>query len=214
MTDEQLRALPEAVAHWRTTDPVLAELAESDPPSPWPPDADDAFTSLCAAIVHQQVSLAAGRTIFTRFRDAIGGTVAPDAVLASGEAPLRSAGLSGQKTSYVLDLADKVQGGDLDLAGLEDLDDDAAVAALTQVKGIGVWSAKMHLLFHLGRPDVCPWEDLGVRLAVQRFYDVPKKDAAAWLRDEAQPKWSPYNSLAARVLWSARRRDGDQPERD
>lgn len=205
MSETQLRALPDVIRHWQTTDPVLAGLAESDPPSPWPPDADDAFTSLCAAITHQQVSLAAGRTIFARFRDAVGGAVTPDGVLGAGEAVLRGAGLSGQKTAYVLDLAAKVVDGDLDLEGLADRDDEAAVAALTEVKGIGVWSAKMHLLFHLGRPDVCPWEDLGVRLAVERFYGVPEKDAAAWIRDEARPNWSPYNSLAARVLWNARR---------
>lgn len=205
MTDALLVLLPEAVAHWRTTDPVLAGLTEAHPLEPWQDDVSDPFVALARAIVHQQVSMAAGRTSYGRFEAAVGGAVAPGPVLAAGEAVLRSAGLSGQKAGYLLDLAGKVADGKLDLGALRDLDDEAATAALTMVRGIGVWSAKMHLLFHLARPDVCPWEDLGVRLAVERFYGVPEQEAAAWIRDEARARWSPYNSLAARVLWNARR---------
>ncbi len=204
VTDPVLAHLPAAIAHWRTTDPVLAELAESDPPGAWPDDNDDAFVSLCRAIVHQQVSLAAGRTIYGRFEAAVG-TVAPAHILAAGEETLRGAGLSGQKTSYLLDLSGRVQDGLLHIDALHAMDDEAATAALVAVKGIGVWTAKMFLLFHLGRLDVCPWEDLGVRLSVERFYGLPEKEAAAWIRHDAQARWSPYNSLAARVLWNARR---------
>ncbi len=209
-TDRVLATLPAAVAHWRTTDPVLADLARSDPPQPWAARDPDPFVDLCTSITHQQVSLEAGRTIYARFEAAVGGagTVRPATVLAAGEDALRGAGLSRAKARYVLDLAARVESGDLDLGSLADLDDDAVVAALTAVQGIGAWTAKMFLLFHLGRPDVCPWEDLGVRLAVQRFYGVPEKQAAAWLRDEARARWSPYNSAAARVLWTARRSGG------
>jgi DNA-3-methyladenine glycosylase II len=202
-----LADLAAAIDHWRPTDPVLADLAQAHPPGPWPDANDDPFVALVRAIVHQQVSLAAGRTIYGRFEAAVG-QVAPGPVLAAGEHALRGAGLSGQKTSYVLDLAARVADGSLDLARLGDASDDEVVAALTQVKGIGVWSAKMFLLFHLQRPDVCPWEDLGVRIAVTSFYGIPEGEATAWLRDEARPRWSPYNSLAARVLWNARRAVG------
>lgn len=199
-----LADLDAAVAHWRTTDPVLAGLATRVPPEPWPEHDPDPFVDLCMSITHQQVSLAAGRTIYGRFVDAVGGAVTPGAVLAAGEARLRGAGLSGQKTGYILDLAARVDDGSLPIHDLARLDDDAVLAALTAVRGIGVWTAKMFLLFHLRRPDVCPWEDLGVRLSVEQHYGIPAGDAAAWLRDEARRRWSPHNSLAARVLWSAR----------
>lgn len=194
--------MKDAIDHWTKADPVLADLARStDIPRRLEREAD-AFTSLVRSIVHQQVSLAAGTTIFGRVAEATGPT--PDGVLAAGEVRLRAAGLSRAKVGYILDLAARVADGSLDLAALAELDDDAATAALTQVRGIGAWSAKMHLIFHMGRPDVCPWEDLGVRLAVERFYGVPMPDTTKWLKAQ-QAKWSPFNSLAARVLWAARR---------
>lgn len=201
--------LDAAVAHWKPADPVLAALAKATTPEPWPEHDPDPFVDLCMSITHQQVSLAAGRTIYRRFQEAVG-TVAPDAVLVAGEQRLRGAGLSGQKTRYILDLAAHVQDGSLPIHDLHGLDDDAVLAALTAVRGIGVWTAKMFLLFHLRRPDVCPWEDLGVRLSVQQHYGVPEKEAAAWMRDEARARWSPHNSLAARVLWSARDTGGTE----
>lgn len=171
---------------------------------PWPDPNDDPFVALARAIVHQQVSMAAGRTIYGRLEEALG-QVAPGPVLAAGETALRACGLSGQKTTYLLDLAGRVADGGLDLHGLHDQDDEGVVDALTQVRGIGAWSAKMFLIFHLGRPDVCPWEDLGVRLAASGFYSIPEDQVTSWLRDHARPRWSPYNSVAARVLWHARR---------
>lgn len=147
--------------------------------------------------------MAAGQTIWSRVEAATDGT--PEGFVAAGEQRLRAAGLSRQKAAYCLDLAARTLEGSLDWDALAALDDDEATRTLTAVKGIGTWTAKMFLIFHLGRPDVCPWEDLGVRLAVQRFYDVPATDTARWLRDEACPRWSPHNSLAARVLWNARR---------
>lgn len=197
-----LDRLPEAIAHWRTTDPVLADLAAEVQLERRPEDEPDAFCALVRAIVHQQVSLAAGRTIYARVADACGPS--PEGVLMAGEEALRAAGLSRAKAAYVLDLAGRVVDG-FDLDGLRGLDDAAAVAALTQVKGIGVWSAKMHLIFHLDRPDVLPWEDLGVRAAVERFYGVPAAQAATWIQQEGGPRWSPFGTLAARVLWAARR---------
>jgi len=198
--DALLAALPAAIQHWTSRDPVLADLARQTQVEPWPA-ARDPFSSLCVSIIHQQVSLAAGRTIYGRFA-ALVGDVTPANVMAVGEG-IGAAGLSRQKTGYILDLAASAGDGTLD--GLDSLSDAEVTARLTQVKGIGVWSAKMFLLFQLGRLDVCPWEDLGVRLAVARFYGVPEAQAARWLRDEAQPRWAPYNSVAARVLWAARR---------
>lgn len=202
-------ALARAVALWRRTDPVLADLATGRHLQWRPEDEPDRFRALVRAIVHQQVSFAAGRTIYGRLEGACRGVdpagVTPAAILGSGEPALRGAGLSRAKTAYCLDLAGKVLDGSLDLEHLDRLADEEVVAGLTQVKGIGVWSAKMYMIFQMGRTDVCPWEDLGVRLAVERFYGVPRDGTSAWIRDEARPRWSPYNSLAARVLWDARR---------
>lgn len=208
-TDPLLRNLSAAIRHWHESDPTLADLAQAHPPEPWPDHNDDPFVALARAIVHQQVSMAAARTIYGRFEQAVG-RVAPQEVMQAGEPALRAAGLSTQKTTYLLDLAARCASGELDLAGLQEMEDTLAVLALTQVRGIGVWSAKMFLIFHLHRPDVCPHEDLGVRLAVEKFYGVPEKEAAKWLQ-EREAAWSPWNSLAARVLWHARRADDGPP---
>lgn len=195
--------LNQAIAHWRTTDAILADLAaETEIPDRLQPAAEDPFRTLVRAIVGQQVSIAAAQTIYDRLAAATGPT--PERILATAEPELRACGLSGAKAASVRDLAEHVLDGRLDLSGLADLGDEEAIAALVQVRGIGVWSAKMHLMFHLDRPDVCPWEDLGVRMGVERFYGIPEKEAAAWLKQH-HTAWSPYNSLAARVLWAARR---------
>lgn len=199
-----LADLPAAIAHWRTTDPVLADLAEATAVEPRVEDEADPFRALVRAIVHQQVSLAAGRTIYDRVAAATGPT--PEGILAAGEVRLRECGLSRAKAAYCLDLAGHVDDG-FDLAALRDLDDDAVVAALTAIKGIGVWSAKMHLIFHMHRPDVLPWEDLGVRQAAERFYGLAPSESTSWLKQEARELWSPHCTLAARVLWAARRAD-------
>ncbi len=201
MTDALLAQLADARKHWAARDPVLAELAaEYTPDSVF--ERHEGFTALAQAIVHQQISMAAGRTIWARFVEATSGT--PEGVVSAGEDTLRTAGLSRSKASYVLDLAQRVLDGRLDLAALPAMGDAEAIAALTAVKGIGVWSAKMFLIFEMQRPDICPWEDLGVRLSVERYYGIPEKEAAAWMKTEAQAMWSPYNSLAAIVLWHAR----------
>ncbi len=191
----------EAILHWQSSDPRLAAIAQ-ETTIPFRDDVDrDPFGALCQAIIHQQVSVAAGRTIHARFVEAIGGKVTPEAVTRAGYQAIRGAGLSNAKTSYVLDLAEHA---DL-LRNLANLADEEVISRLTQVKGIGVWSAKMFLIFHLQRPDVCPWEDLGVRLAVSHFYGVTEKETVALMRDDLRYRWSPYASLAAKVLWAARR---------
>lgn len=194
--------MKDAIDHWRRTDPVLAELAATTE-LPQRAHSVDPFASLVEAITHQQVSIAAGRTIHARVIQTTGGT--PAGTLAAGEIALRAAGLSRAKVASVLDLAGRVSSGELDLHALDALDDEAAIQQLIAVRGIGVWTAKMHLLFHMDRPDVCPWEDLGVRLAVVRFYGVPDAEAARWIQSVGRAQWTPHNSLAARVLWAARR---------
>lgn len=192
-------ALPQAMKAWK--DPILIGLAEEFGLEPHDATDADPFVSLCRSIVHQQVSMAAASTIFSRFQEAVG-TLSPKHVLDTHPDDLRTAGLSAAKVSYVTDLSERVLAG-LDLS-FPSASDDEIAKALTAIKGIGPWSAKMFMMFHLGRLDVCPREDLGIRLAVAQFYGVPEKEAAKWLKRK-QAEWSPFNSVSARVLWRARR---------
>ncbi|MBW3582671.1 MAG: DNA-3-methyladenine glycosylase 2 family protein [Euryarchaeota archaeon] len=196
--------VPKACRRWSRTDPVLAHLAKRYPLPPSPLVEPDGFRSLVSSIIHQQVSLAAGRAIHERLRRALGGRISPTGILRVGEEALRAAGLSRSKAAYITDLAGRTKRKEIDFRSLHALPDDAVVDILTQVKGIGTWTAKMFLMFHLHRPDVCAPEDLGLRLAVVRFYDVPEQEAWAFMEENHQ-RWSPYATVAARVLWNARR---------
>lgn len=202
--DPLLADLPKAKRRWARTDPVLAALAREAPPPARAFGAALPFRALVESITHQQVSLQAGRTIFARVDAACGGPATPEGILKAGPDALRAAGLSRPKVAYVLDLAQKSVTGEVDLARIAELPDDDIIEQLTRVRGIGVWTAKMFLLFHLGRPDVFVPEDLGIQLAVEKAYDVPRSRVQAKLRTR-QALWSPYNSLAALTLWNWRR---------
>ena len=191
---------------WARTDPTLARVArEGGAVSPELATDVGAFEALVSSIAHQQVSIQAGRSIFARVREAAGGgALTPEGVLRAGPERLRAAGLSRPKVAYALDLAERAAGGSLDLAALADATDEEVVEALTQVKGIGVWTAKMFLIFHMARPDVLPHEDLGLQVAVAEAYGVPRAKAAAKMQ-RLQPQWSPWCSLASLTLWNWRR---------
>lgn len=195
--------MPKARRRWARTDRILARLAKDHPPVPRPIGDSPPFEALVVSITHQQVSLGAGRAIFARLSEATAGDVSPKAVLGLGPDGLRAAGLSRPKVAYVLDLAERCDRGSVDFVRLASASDEEVVARLTAVKGIGVWTAKMFLLFHLGRPDVLAHEDLGVQIAVANAYGVPRESAAAKIR-ELGPAWSPYSSVAALTLWNWR----------
>jgi DNA-3-methyladenine glycosylase II len=200
---EQLQPLAEA--HWAKTDKVLARLSKKNPIEPGPhPLSSDGFATLVLSIVHQQVSMAAARTIQARLIKLLGGSITPRRILNRSPEQLRSAGLSRAKATYILDLADKTARGDVEFDRFPELDDEAILAELTAVKGIGTWTAKMFLMFHLQRPDVLAQEDLGLRLAVCDAYKVPPQRAADEMLARRE-RWSPYCSVAARVLWTSRR---------
>lgn len=204
VADPILDLLPKARRKLAKTDPVMAAILRTNPPTARSLGPKDPFAALVESITHQQVSLAAGRTIYGRVVDACGGNLAPDAVLALGPDKLRAAGLSRPKTAYVLDLAQRVASGVVDFKRIAEAPDEEVIETLTRVKGIGVWTAKMFLIFHLSRPDVCAHEDLGLQIAVSQAYDVPRARAAAKMRKLA-PAWSPYGSLVALALWNHRR---------
>lgn len=196
---------PVAEARWAKTDKVLHRLSKANPLDPDPQIAEpDGFAALVTSITHQQVSMAAARTIHGRLVKALGGKVTPRRVLNRSPDDLRAAGLSRMKAAFILDLADKTLRKEVEFDKFPTMTDDAILRELTPVKGIGTWTAKMFLMFHLHRPDVLAPEDLGLRLAVADAYGVPPEKAPDVMAAR-HPAWSPYASVACRVLWQSRR---------
>jgi DNA-3-methyladenine glycosylase II len=163
----------------------------------------DAYGALLRAIVGQQLSTKAARTIYGRILERFGGrTPAPDQLLDADQADLRAAGLSGRKVEYVRDLAAHVISGELELDRLEQLSDAEAIEEIVAVRGLGVWTAEMFLLFHLERPDVLSGGDLGIRKAVQIEYGLEEMPAPARVLEIGEP-WRPHRSLASLYLWES-----------
>ncbi len=163
----------------------------------------DHFEGLVSAIASQQLSTKAAATIFARVK-ALGldetGKLHPATLLAQGEAALRGAGLSGQKTRYIRDVCDKVCGGALALHTLHEKDDEAVIEALCRVKGVGRWTAEMFLMFRLGRPDVLPVGDLGIQKGFMRLFNLRTMPTAEKMVKLAKP-FRPYRSATCWYLW-------------
>lgn len=157
------------------------------------------FVDIFEAITNQQLSGKAASTIFGRVRDLCGGKINPEAILKLPEAELRSAGLSFAKIKYVKDLAERTKKGELKIRALDNLSDDEVVAELVAVKGIGRWTAEMFLMFSLGRPDIFPVDDLGIRKGFEkvtgRKFDKEKSARFAFKH------WSPHRTIASWYLW-------------
>ena len=162
----------------------------------------DPFRALIHAIISQQLSTRAAATIEGRFRALFDGVPTPSRVANMSDAQLRAVGLSGQKVRYVRDLCQRVEAGSLPLAALSLMADEEVIASLTQVKGIGRWTAEMFLMFRLQRPDVLPVDDLGIVKAVQRAYRLRKTPTAKRLIRLGE-SWRPYRSVACWYLWAS-----------
>ena len=160
------------------------------------------FAELVRAICFQQLAGAAARTIHGRLEAALDGAPTPEKVLALPEETLRGAGLSGNKAASVRDLAQKVLDGDVELDRVARLSDDEIVRELTLVRGIGRWTAEMFLMFQLGRLDVWPVDDLGVRKGYGILFDLVPPPTAKLLEPLGEPL-RPYRSLAAWYCWRA-----------
>ena len=156
------------------------------------------------SIVGQQLSTKAARSIYGRLTDRYGGRPpTPQEVLADDPEALRAAaGLSHAKVAYLRDLAQHVEDGALELERLPDLPDEEVAAQLTAIKGLGQWTADMFLMFHLGRPDILPVGDQGIRRAIQVEYGLRKLPDAKRMQKIAKP-WQPYRTLASLYLWSS-----------
>ncbi len=196
--------LTEALAALRANDPKMATAIERVGPCTLIPRADGThFDHLARAIVFQQLSGAAASTIYGRFKERIGdGTDSPTPaqILASDEATLRACGLSTAKARAIIDLARHVEDARLPLEGIDTLDDEAVIEALVAVRGVGRWTAQMFLMFRLGRPDVLPVLDLGVRKGAQRIYRMRALPEADRLEKVAR-NWRPWASVASWYCW-------------
>ena len=155
--------------------------------------------TLLRTIVGQQVSVAAARSMWAKLEAAFGSPPDLARLLAASDEELRAAGMSRQKSGYIRSLAELVMSGQLDLDNLPE-DDEEAIALLTQIKGIGRWSAEIYLLFAEGRPDVFPAGDLAVMVELGRLIGLPDKPSEKQLRELAEP-WRPYRGAAAVLAW-------------
>jgi DNA-3-methyladenine glycosylase II len=197
----------EGLEHLRAADETLAQVIDERGPLDLEARVRgrpaDAYGALLRAIVGQQLSVKAARTIYERFIALFDGrTPTPEQLLEVDTDALRAAGLSGAKARYVRSLAEHVISGELELDRLDELSDERVTAELVAVKGLGQWTADMFLIFHLGRPDVLPVGDLGVRRAVERLYGFEGLPSAAELEALGE-RWRPWRSLASLYLWES-----------
>jgi DNA-3-methyladenine glycosylase II len=190
-----------AILHLKKADPVLREIIENVGPCRME-YGEPQFSSLAEAIVYQQLNGKAAVTIFNRFADLAGRPLTPEGILKLTEAQMRAAGLSKQKLSYLRDLAARTHAGELNFAQLPDMPDDEVIKHLTQVKGIGVWTAHMFLMFALRRPNVLPTGDYGVQVAMRKHYRKRKLPKPLQMEKIAK-SWEPYRSVACWYLWKS-----------
>ncbi len=197
-----------ATAALAAADPVLAALIERVPAARLDETQaerpEDHYGSLIRAITGQQLSVKAAAKIYERVIEFFDGNVpTPQQLLdADAEALREAGGLSRAKTGYLRSLAEHVVSGELELARLEDLRDEEVIAELVAVKGLGVWTAQMFLMFHLSREDVLPTGDLGIRRAIMIEYGLEALPAPAQITELAEA-WRPHRTLACLYLWAS-----------
>jgi DNA-3-methyladenine glycosylase II len=190
----------DAVRHLRRVDKRLREVIDAVGPCTLKPRRER-FAMLARAIIAQQISVAAAKTINARVLALVSpGKLSAEVLLAVSPEQLRAAGVSQQKAAYLRDLAERVTSGDVRLAGLARRDDEAIIADLVRIKGIGRWTAQMFLIFSLGRPDVLAEDDLGLRSAMQRIHAMPEMPTKVEFRDLAAA-WTPYSTVASWYCW-------------
>lgn len=183
-------------------DPVMAELIEKHDPYV-EPDWDE-FERLCISIINQQLSTASAAAVRERVFELFRDEVTPEAVLAAEDEALRAAGLSRSKIEYVRNAARAFQENDYTREGLAEYSNDEVIDMLTEIKGIGEWTARMYLLFVLEREDILPLGDLAIRRGIEQLYGnghEPGEMTRAEMREIAEA-WRPYRSVATRYIWA------------
>jgi len=213
-----------AVLHLKKSDPLMRAIIERVGPCRME-FGEPTFHSLAEAIVYQQLNGKAAVTIFKRFTALAGDPVTPEGILKLSADQLRAVGLSKQKSSYLFDMAERAKRGDLDFSKLADMSDEEVIEHLTQVKGVGVWTAHMFLMFTLRRANVLPTGDFGIRMAIHKQYlegaakrkngagrsqnkktvaKLPKKKITLPTPEQIEKiakRWEPYRSIACWYLW-------------
>jgi DNA-3-methyladenine glycosylase II len=190
-----------ALTHLRQADPILRKVIEQVGPCRLRPVTEGGhFEFIARAIIYQQLSTKAAATIHGRVQTLCGGSLTCEPLISLPDEALRGAGLSRQKLGYLRDLAARATDGRLDTQHFADLPDEGITQQLVQVKGVGVWTAQMFLIFRLGRPDVLPVLDLGIRKGVQRAYRLRKLPDAKRIEKIAAP-WAPYRSIGSWYMW-------------
>lgn len=186
----------------KKNDPQMREIIRRVGPFTLRPKSDH-FQMLANSIISQQISVAAAKTISERLLERLGrGGMTAAAISKLDLEQLREVGISRQKGTYLLDLAQHVHHGDIDLKSLARKPDEAIIEQLTVVKGVGVWTAQMFLIFSLGRLDVLPAGDFGIRKAIQQEYELEELPSSKEIELLAQP-WRPYATVASWYLWRA-----------
>jgi DNA-3-methyladenine glycosylase II len=188
-----------AVNHLKKSDPILRAIIERVGVCRME-FGEPQFCSLAESIVYQQLNGTAAATIFGRFAALAGEPLTPEGILKLSDEQLRSVGLSKQKSAYLKDLSAKTASGLLDFARLPELSDDEVIQHLTQVKGIGEWTAHMFLMFSLRRPNVLPTGDYGVQVAMKKHYKKRKLPKPKDMQKIARA-WEPYRSVACWYMW-------------
>jgi DNA-3-methyladenine glycosylase II len=207
-----------AILHLKKSDPVLRSIIERIGPCRME-FGDPTFHSLAEAIAYQQLNGKAAVTIFKRFTDLAGDPLIPEGILKLTPEQMRSVGLSKQKSSYLFDMAERAHRGELDFSRVPEMSDEEVIAHLTQVKGVGVWTAHMFLMFTLRRPNILPTGDFGVRMAMHKHYLDKRRNSSGnstakrRKRKIILPKpeqmekiaksWEPYRSVACWYLWKS-----------
>lgn len=193
-----------ALQHLRRNDPIIAELIDHYPIAQFTRHTNY-YPELVDSIISQQLSVKAARTIRERFTALFDGDFpTPEEILAKDIETLRSVGLSRAKASYIQDLARHILDGSVNFDTIDTLSNDEIIAELTKVKGIGVWTVHMFLMFCMARLDVLPTGDLGIRNGVTRLYDLAHTatpDDVASIADENN--WQPYASVASWYVWKS-----------
>lgn len=191
-----------SIRHLRMVDPKLAKIIKqaAKPTMIWEKKREP-FEALCFSIMNQQLAGAAAAAIYKRFCALYGGKNPTPAQLLKTRLPkLRACGISGPKAMYLKDLAKKVSDNSLEIHKLSHLDDEKIIAELTQVKGIGRWTAEMFLMFTIGRLDVFPVGDLGIRNGMKELYGLKGRVPDEKLVKLAE-KWRPYRSIGSWYIW-------------
>ena len=191
-----------AIEHFQSHDPILAEVIKNAPLPTLAPHSNY-YQALVESIISQQLSVKAAATILKRFVDLYSSDFpSPDDILATDVEELRGVGLSRQKASYIKDLASKVLDGSIQFSHLDDLPSSEIVKELVQVKGVGVWTVHMFLMFCMGRLDVLPVGDLGIKNGIYVLYNLPEKPTPEEIQMVAlNNNWHPYETIASWYIW-------------